>query len=271
VTAICVALARAAASSLPMTDPPLHDEVALRLVPWGTHHLVPKSRVGQSVARVVSLGLVDHLALRSAAIDDVLAAGFEQVVILGAGLDARAYRLPSLGRSTVFEVDHPASQAAKLARVHDLEPLCRSLHHIAVDFGHDDLAEELAAGGHDVARTTAWVIEGVTMYLDARATSRLVEVVAARSSPGSMLAMTYMRPPHRRLPDVMRTLGDLVLARVGEPLGASFAPDAMARLLRSAALTPRSDTCAVDWAARFGASAAMARIFRSERLVIAAR
>jgi hypothetical protein len=60
-----------------------------------------------------------------------------------------------------------------------------------------------------------------------------------------------------------------VLERLGEPLGASYTPEEMAQLLRRAGLTRRSDTCAVDWAARFGASAAMARMFRAERLVLA--
>lgn len=270
-TATFVALARAVASARPMTHPPLHDEAALRLLPWGTEHLVPKGRLGQAFARVASLGLVDHIALRSAAIDEALDAGFAQVVILGAGLDARAYRLPQLAGARVFEVDHPASQAAKMARVRELVSMCRSIHHIAVDFGTEDLERKLAAGGHDASSTTAWIIEGVTMYLPVSATARLIEVVATRSSPGSLLAMTYIRPPLHPLPPLTLAIGNVVLERLGEPLGASFTPEEMAERLRGADLTPRSDTCAVDWAARFGASATMARVFRAERLVIASR
>lgn len=270
-TASFVALARAVASARPMTTPALHDVAALRLLPWGAEHLVPKSLVGQTFARAASLGLVDHIALRSTAIDEALAAGFAQLVILGAGLDARAYRLSSLADTRVIEVDHPASQAAKLARVGDLVPMCRSIHHLAVDFGTEDLERKLEAGGHDASATTAWIVEGVTMYLPATATERLIEVVAMRSSPGSLLAMTYMRPPLHPLPPLALMLGNVVLERFGEPLGASFTPEEMADRLRRADLTPRSDTCAVDWAGRFGASATMARAFRGERLVIATR
>jgi methyltransferase (TIGR00027 family) len=223
------------------------------------------------MARALSLGLVDHIALRSAAIDDALGAGFPQVVLLGAGLDARAYRLPSLADADVFEVDHPASQAAKLARVRDLVPLARSVRHVSADFITDDLEAALAASGHDATIATAWVIEGVTMYLDASVTKRLLDVVGARSADGSLLAMTYLRPPKVPLPPLARATVDAVLDVLGEPLGAFYRPDEVAALLREARLVLRSDTCAVDWSAKFGASATMARVFRGERLAIASR
>ena len=74
----------------------------------------------------LTLGLVDHNTVRMAIVDDHLRAsaadGFEQLVILGAGLDSRAWRLGELGNMAVFEVDHRASQAEKRERSATLPP-----------------------------------------------------------------------------------------------------------------------------------------------------
>ena len=71
---------------------------------------------------------------RTIAIDEAIrghAAG--QLVILGAGLDARAWRMPELARATVFEVDHPASQQDKLRRIGGLAPTAGRVVPVAVD------------------------------------------------------------------------------------------------------------------------------------------
>src|SRR4029078_7880814 len=64
----------------------------------------------------------DMIALRTAAIDDAvrdaIASGAKQLVIVGAGYDGRAWRMPELTGVKVFEVDHPATQREKRARAH---------------------------------------------------------------------------------------------------------------------------------------------------------
>ncbi len=127
VTASFVAFARAAASAAPMTSSPLADPVARRLFPW------PGGRLGQVVARATSAGLVDHIALRTAAIDELLGAGprpLPQLVLLGAGLDARAHRLGSLAETRVFEVDHPASQRLKRRLTRGLPVRAHSVEYV---------------------------------------------------------------------------------------------------------------------------------------------
>lgn len=257
-----MAFARAAASARPMTTAPLEDPVAHRLFPW------PESAalraVGQPLARVVSLGLVDHIALRTAAIDAMLAGGFAQVVLLGAGLDARAYRLPKIGR--VFEVDHPASQRLKLKFARGLTPRVESVVHLAADFLEDDVGALLAGAGHDASHPTAWIIEGVAVYLPATFTMRLLEVVGRRSASGSALALTYIRKS--KMP-IARSIGAVMLRALGEPLGAPFSREEIAAHVRAAGLDVESDTNDRDWSARFGASATLARAFRDERLLVA--
>lgn len=261
-TASCVAFARAAASAAPMTTSSLDDPVARRLFPW------PKGAVGQSIARALSLGLVDHIALRTAAIDEALHAGFGQLVLLGAGLDARAYRLRSIADARVFEVDHPASQRLKTKYAQGLTPRAASIEYVTADFLRDDVDPLLAKAGHDPQRPTAWIIEGVAVYLPADVTSRLLDVVRARSAPGSVLALTYI---HATRGAIARRLGGVLLGALGEPLGETFTQDEMARRVRAAGLELESDTNDVDWSARFGASSRLARFFRDERLVLARR
>ena len=70
--------------------------------------------------------MADMMALRTAAIDaairDAIAGGATQLVILGAGYDGRAWRMPELAGVKVFEVDHPATQGDKRTHLEELPP-----------------------------------------------------------------------------------------------------------------------------------------------------
>src|SRR3954468_10536292 len=86
---------------------------------------------------------------RTVAIDEaIIAHAAPQVVILGAGLDGRAWRLPALAAVPTFEVDHPASQQDKRDRATALGE-DRAPRYVPVDFGRDRLSEALDAAGHD--------------------------------------------------------------------------------------------------------------------------
>lgn len=263
-----------------MSSPPLHDEAARALLPWPVAALIPRGStarrwLGQTVWRAASLGLVDHLALRSAAIDDAIedavAMGVRQLVILGAGLDARAYRLDALRDVAVYEVDHPASQRYKRGRLVGLRPVAKSLRHVAVDFAVDDLDACLARAGHDASAPTCWVFEGVTMYLPVAATRATLDVVARRSYTGSRVAMTYMRPPRYLLPRPARAVVDAAMGVLGEPLDAMFSSDDIAAMMHAVGFSVREDSCNVEWSTRHGASAVIATVFRAEGLVVADR
>lgn len=236
----------------------IDDPVARRLFPWA---------FGGLPARLASFGLVDHIALRTAAIDELLTTtAAPQLVLLGAGLDARAYRLPSLANARVFEVDHPASRGLKLRFARGLEPIARSVESIAADFLVDDIGALLADAGHDANLPTAWVMEGVAVYLPATITRKVIAAAAARSAPGSVVALTYMRKTRVQLLPLM---GGVVLRALGEPLGDPFKGPQMSELLTTAGFTPTSDTNDIDWSKRFGYSATLSRIFRDEHLAIA--
>ncbi len=278
VTATLVAFARGVASSPGLGSPPFQDDHARALLPFPVGALVPRGdtpapRLTQAVLRTASLGLVDHLAMRSHAIDaeiaEAAAAGTEQLVILGAGLDARAHRLDCLRSVRVFEVDHPASQAYKRAHARDLPIHARELRYVPQDFARDTLEATLGAAGHAPAHATAWICEGVTMYLAPAETRALFAAVRALSAPGSRLALTYMESDRHPLPGPLRALVDLPLLAFGEPFRGSFSRAEIAALAAREGFRVLSDTSSTTWARRFaGRSAAL---LRSERLLVAER
>ncbi len=280
VTAVIVAFARAAATLAPMTTPRFEDGVASGLLPFGMWRLVQNdarfARERQGLLRVLSVGLVDHLALRSLAIDEaVLASGAEQIVILGAGLDARASRLPRADGVRFFEVDHPNSQRWKQARLAAREGRgTRPPHateYVAVDFTNQSLADALVAAGFAPARSSMFVWEGVTMYLPREATVQTLRDIARLASPGGRVALTYMETPSRPIPASLRVLLDAALGVVGEPLGATYAPEEMRQLLASHGFARLSDAASDEWAATYRGNATLGRAFRAERLAVSVR
>jgi methyltransferase (TIGR00027 family) len=194
----------------------------------------------------------DLLALRTMVIDqhvrEALGEGTRQLVILGAGLDGRAYRLPALSQVRVFEVDHPATQAFKRSRAHELSTTAERLTFVSVDFERDSLDSALEASGHTKAEPTIWVWEGVVMYLTAAAIEETLRIISARSAPGSMLVVNYMTPSTRR------GAIKLLLRLWGEPQVSEHTPAAMAAEIARAGLSVGEDTGIEDWAHRFEAS-----------------
>ena len=113
-------------------------------------------------------------------------------MILGAGLDGRAWRMPELAAVTVFEVDQPASQQDKRNRAAELSG--RPPTFVPVDFGRDRLGEALAVAGHRADRATTWVWEGVVPYLTEAQVADTVTAVAACSAPSSRLIVNFQLP-----------------------------------------------------------------------------
>src|SRR5262249_10394666 len=128
-------------------------------------------------------------ALRNRLAEDELAdavkGGVAQYVILGAGLDSFAYRRPDLMQSlTVYEVDHPASQAWKRERVAALGiEVPSTLHYVPIDFEDATLIEGLASAGLDRRAPVFFSWLGVTQYLTREAGLRTLQEGATASSP----------------------------------------------------------------------------------------
>jgi methyltransferase (TIGR00027 family) len=122
-----------------------------------------------------------------------LRSGIEQIVILGAGFDTRAYRLPEAASVPVFEVDHPVTQLAKREALRGVvDPLPANVHFVGVDFDHDDLGERLREEGYDENRRTLFVWQGVIVYLTRDGADNTLAFIAKHSAPGSLVVFDTM-------------------------------------------------------------------------------
>jgi methyltransferase (TIGR00027 family) len=123
------------------------------------------------------------------------ASGVRQAVILAAGLDARAYRLPWPKGTVVYEIDQPEVTEFKTTTLAGLgaEPTA-TRRAIAIDL-REDWSKALVDNGFDPKQPTAWIAEGLLIYLPSDAQDKLFDDITALSTPGSMLAT-------ERVPDV---------------------------------------------------------------------
>lgn len=224
------------------------DPTALPLLSSSDRDVVERIRRGEGTLRPLkALGkaylLRQSLAMvaRTVFIDDAIReAGHGQLVILGAGLDGRAYRLSELKDVTVFEVDHPDTQRDKLERAKSLTAFAREVKHVAVNFERDSLDDALEQAGHDQARPTTFIWEGVVMYLDPKDVEATLSVIVKRSAPTSRLVINYHQPLW------VRSVLGVFLRRVGEPLKSSYSPDEMRALLQRHGFTVRRDQNVYD-------------------------
>ncbi len=142
-------------------------------------------------------GVMAFMLARERYIDDFIKArlseGIKQVVILGAGFDARAYRMPELQRLRVFEVDHPATQAVKRKRLKKVvDPPPPQVTFVPVDFDTQTLAERLTASGYEERCKTLFVWQGVVHYLTKEGVNSTLEFIAHHSAPGSAVIFDYV-------------------------------------------------------------------------------
>ena len=249
------AAAVAAARGIAKVDP-----LAMALVDGPLSLVMRAGRVGRASAAAVNfatLGLVDHIEMRTLAIDEALReaveAGVRQLVVLGAGLDARAWRMPELAETRVFEVDHPSTQAYKRERVGARSPTAKEVRFVAVDFAKDSLEGALANAEHDATAPTFWLWEGVTPYLPLEAIRATLTAVASRSAKGSRIAVTYGTPQGSPLgATAVRAARFAFRVMIGEALVGLLSPEAMHEELADVGYRLLEDLSAEQWGARFG-------------------
>jgi methyltransferase (TIGR00027 family) len=196
-------------AAVEQNEPPGHrlvdDDLADLFLPAALRLLVGATRWGPARRLMIrgseftGPGLWANLACRKHFIDDKLnealsdIKGIDAVVILGAGLDTRAYRLTRQVRIPVFEVDLPVNIAMKAKTVRRvLGELPLSVRLAPLDFEHDDLLTSLAEHGYHTDYRAFFVCEGVTQYLTEEGVRRTLEGLRA-AAPGSRLVFTYVR------------------------------------------------------------------------------
>jgi len=200
-TADAVALARAFESMKPADDRIFYDPLAKGFLS-GIYAILAKSQFLANIAlwfgERVNPGGVRTAVLRTRYIDDVLKSciddGLEQLVILGAGFDARAYRGGGLrGEVKVFEVDHPSTQKLKTHKVKQLFGyLPEFVVYVPIDFDNERLDERLLESGFDRNLRTLFIWEGVTMYLTTEAVDDTLAFMTENAGHGSSVVFDYI-------------------------------------------------------------------------------
>ena len=236
-TAKFVAASRALGALLPDDAQLMDDPYGARVAGAGVSGLVSLSRRVPSlrpilrVAAAPMLPMIAYMQVRTRLIDDCVR-GFAalhrdgQIVLLGAGFDARAARLADvLDGARVFEVDHPATQGLKRTLFGDLR-----VTFVPWNFERDamaTLAARLASLGHDAARPTLTIWEGVTMYLTEPAIADTVAAVRAWSVPGSQLCFSYVERRQIERPRLATRLVTATVRAWGEPWRFGWDPRAL--------------------------------------------
>jgi methyltransferase (TIGR00027 family) len=137
----------------------------------------------------------------------------------------------------VFEVDHPATQGWKRARIAQLGwSVPARLRFVAIDFARESLGAALEAAGfrRGVATMFSWL--GVTYYLEEAAVRAMLAQLAELAGPGSALVFDYLESaaldPAAMAPSMAKM--HVAVRRAGEPMRTGFAPDEVGALLDAA-------------------------------------
>jgi methyltransferase (TIGR00027 family) len=225
-TAVMVAAARAAETDKP--DPLIRDPYARILVSeagTGVWEKMLDSDLLDKVAEIdaEAAAIFEHMrgyqAVRTHFFDAhfaaAAAAGIRQVVILASGLDSRAYRLDWPAGTAVYEIDQPKVLEYKASTLesHGATPTA-DRHAVAIDL-RQDWPAALIAAGFDPKAPTAWLAEGLLMYLPADAQDRLFSQISELSAPGSRVAAETAANHGDERRQEMRERLDRVAAKLG--------------------------------------------------------
>jgi methyltransferase (TIGR00027 family) len=225
-TAVMVAAARSVETDRP--NPLIRDPYAKLLVTqagagvWESmldDTLVEKVHAFDSEAAAIFQHMRSYQAVRTHFFDahfaEAVAAGIRQVVILASGLDSRAYRLDWPTGTTVYEIDQPKVLAYKSQTLasHGATPSA-DRREVPIDL-RQDWPAALIAAGFDPEAPTAWLAEGLLMYLPADAQDRLFTQLTELSAPGSRIAAETAASHADERRQAMRDRFDRITAQLG--------------------------------------------------------
>ena len=142
-------------------------------------------------------GASNSIVARVRYFDDVVKSsineGLEQLVILGAGYDTRAYRIEGLSKIKVFEVDHPATQSIKIEKITEI---FSSLHdhvtYVPTDLEVDKFGQRLLESGYNKSLKTLFIMEGILMYLSPEIVEEILSFIVHNSGKGSAILFDYI-------------------------------------------------------------------------------
>lgn len=220
-----------------LDQPPVFaDPLALAIIGKDAAAELREGRDPHAIAHAEGLRL--FVATRSRFTEDclseALARGVQQYVLLGAGLDTFAYRA-SHEKLRVFEVDHPATQGWKRARLKEVAlHVPSSVTYAPVDFEHETLRDGLTRAGFDFSTPAMFAWLGVTPYLTRDAVMNTLSFIAALPK-GSEVVFDYAEPTHNHNA-MQRAHFETMAARVaaaGEPFRSFYEAEPLSRDLKA--------------------------------------
>ncbi len=266
-TAEYMALFRAVETAEPPGRRLFDDPYAIPLLSGKLKALAKTAQVpgiGRSIRALLDLGWPytrSSGVVRTRLIDDLVResvhAGTQQLVLLGAGFDSRAFRLDETRWIRIFEVDHPATQRTKRARLKAMfaRPP-ENVHFVEVDFETDNVESKLREAGFDENIPAVVVWEGVVSYLSESAVNANLTLLRRLLVPRSRLILTYV---HKGAIDGSVTFRGSRrwtswVRRSGEPFIFGFDPVTLAAKLIQFGFQLEGDVSTADAALRYCAA-----------------
>jgi methyltransferase (TIGR00027 family) len=271
-TALATSLMRAAHTRLD-PNPLINDPWGDRLVPESARDMFRKAALAgmdaDALKRAMSSpdSIIDESLRRSRAYANVIirtrfaedalqlavAQGVRQYVLIGAGFDSFALRRPVYAADLqIFEIDFPATQSLKLARISECGvTLPDSVHFIATDLSQETVGAALSRSPFRSQELTFFSWLGVTMYLTREANLATLKAIASCAPAGSELVFTYLDERlFRAQSESFRDMEKRVAA-MGEPFLSGFNPETLARELEDCGLLLLEDLHGSEVAAKY--------------------
>ncbi|MEN6293474.1 MAG: class I SAM-dependent methyltransferase [Methanobacterium sp.] len=142
-------------------------------------------------------GASNSIVARVRFFDDIVKSsinrGLEQLVILGAGYDTRAYRIEGLDKVKVFEVDHPATQSIKIEKITEIfGSLLDYVTYVPMDLELDKFSQQLLKSGYNKSLKTLFIMEGLLMYISPEIVDEILSFIVHNSGKGSAIIFDYI-------------------------------------------------------------------------------
>lgn len=236
-------------------------------------------------------GFHEHLISRTRFIDDLVqnavAQGVEQYVILGAGYDVRAHRLNLPTTLEIFEVDQQEVQNRKRSKLPSNVRNSENVKYVSVDFNHQSLKKQLLEAGFDQSKSAIFTLEGVSQYISKEAlNSTLEELAELTKNTNATFYISYVDSqlktdsaacfgkgyphPEKKAETIMN-----LAAKVGEPWISFYSTEEIKELLSQYGFSLMEDKTLVDlnsaYFAPIGRKLSDSEIFNLEHSVRAER